>query len=77
MTIDKLFHRWPLLGNLSDRVGNNPERPFELYKCSLKFLRFSLFRLWRNVRADFFGSAAGGGAALTLRAAKRRANNLT
>ena len=29
----------------------------------VKFLRFSLFHFQRNVRADFFGSAAGGGAA--------------
>ena len=30
---------------------------FEFNKSSLKFLRFSLIRLRRNVRVDFFGGA--------------------
>ncbi|PIP31545.1 hypothetical protein COX24_03030 [bacterium (Candidatus Gribaldobacteria) CG23_combo_of_CG06-09_8_20_14_all_37_87_8] len=41
--------------------------PFKLYKSSLKFLRFSLRQILDKKlsgRADFFGSTAGGGAAL-------------
>src|SRR3989338_4985473 len=53
-----------------------PVAPFKLYKSSLKFLRFLLgFDLKKPIRADTFGSAAGGGAALTLRG--REAAELT
>jgi len=54
-----------------------PVAPFELIKSSLKFLRFPLRQfLWKklSVRADYFGSAAGGGAALELRAPRSGAS---